>query len=532
MAATQTVPQHRQHCNFTPIVPQRGVITLFGYGIKVQVDRGHLVIEDGIGPKRRQARFPRVGHGLRRLIIIGSDGMVTLAALRWLADQDASFVMLNRDGSVLATTGPIPASDSRLRRAQSLAHQSGMAVEISRGLISQKLQGQERIVRDALQDSSLADKIRSFSSLLAAANTIGEIRQLESQAAQIYWSAWRSLPISFPTADYRRVPEHWRTFGTRKSILTGSPRLAVNPPNAMLNYMYALLESESRLAAAAVGLDPGIGVLHVDTDARDSLACDLMEPARPHVDAYLLKWITEGPLRREWFFEQRDGTCRLMGSFAMRLSESLSTWSRVVAPIAEWTSRMLWSTARKPARLMLPPTHLTQSHRRQAKGKLNPPIADPPQPPRLCRTCGANVTEEHRYCPSCAVAVSTEELIKGAYKGRLASHSSEAEANRAEKGRRHTAARWAWLPSSQPTWLNEQSYRDKVHPLLAGVTVRALASALGVSIPYASNIRSGKRQPHPRHWQTLARLVGISGSLNDVQVLERLKSSNSASPLS
>jgi hypothetical protein len=143
------------------------------------------------------------------------------------------------------------------------------------------------------------------------------------------------------------------------------------------------------LAAAAVGLDPGIGVLHVDTDARDSLACDLMEPARPHVDAYLLKWITDGPLRREWFFEQRDGNCRLMGSFAIRLSESLSTWSRVVAPIAEWISRTVWSTARKPARLMLPPTHLTQSHRRQAKGKLNPPIADPPQPPRLCRICGA-----------------------------------------------------------------------------------------------------------------------------------------------
>src|SRR5439155_465960 len=155
----------------------------------------------------------------------------------------------------------------------------------------------------------------------------------------------------------------------------------------------------------------------------------------------------------------------------MRLSESLSTWSRVVAPIAEWTSRMVWSTARKPARLMLPPTHLTQSHRRQAKGKLSPSIADPPRPPRLCRTCGANITAGHRYCPSCAVAVSTEELVKGAYKGRLASHSSEAEANRAEKGRRNTAARRAWLRSNQPSWLNEQSYREKIHPLLAGVTV-------------------------------------------------------------
>jgi CRISPR-associated endonuclease Cas1 len=492
-----------------PIVPRHGVVTLHGYGVSVRVERGHLILEDGVGPVRRHGRFPKVNHGLRRLIVIGSDGAVSFSALRWLADQDAAFSMLERNGKVLATTGPVQPSDSRLRRAQSLAHQSGAAVHISRGLISQKLEGQERLVRDALQDTPLADKIAFARSLLAKADTVEAIRQLESQAAQAYWSAWRSLPVNFPAADYRRVPEHWRTFGTRKSVLTGSPRLAVNPPNAMLNYMYALLESESRLAAASVGLDPGIGVLHVDTDARDSLACDLMEPARPHVDAYLLKWITGGPVRREWFFEQRDGTCRLMGSFAMRLSESLSTWSRVVAPIAEWISRMLWSTARKPSRLMLPPTHLTQSHRRQAKGKLNPPIADPPRPPRLCRTCGTNVTEEHRYCPSCAVAVSTEELVKGAQKGRLASHSSDAQANRAEKGRRQVAARRAWLPSNQPAWLNEQCFREKIHPRLAGFTVRAMASALGVSIPYASNIRSGKRVPHPRHWQTLARLVGF-----------------------
>ncbi len=145
----------------------------------------------------------------------------------------------------------------------------------------------------------------------------------------------------------------------------------------MLNYMYALLEAESRLAAASIGLDPGIGVLHVDTDARDSLACDLMEPARPYCDAHLLKWITEVPLRREWFFEERDGNCRLMGSFAMRLSECISTLSRVVAPIAERISRMVWSTAKKPAKFMLPPTHLTQSHRRPARGKLNPPVCRP-----------------------------------------------------------------------------------------------------------------------------------------------------------
>ena len=66
----------------TLLAPRRGVVTLFGYGITVRVDRGHLILEDGIGAARRQARFPRVGHGLQRLVVIGADGMVSLAALR------------------------------------------------------------------------------------------------------------------------------------------------------------------------------------------------------------------------------------------------------------------------------------------------------------------------------------------------------------------------------------------------------------------------------------------------------------------
>src|SRR5260370_15637310 len=79
------------------IVPKHGVVTLFGYGIQVRLDRGHLLLEDGIGADRRHTRLPRVGHALRRLVVIGSDGIVSLSAIRWLADHDARFVMLERD---------------------------------------------------------------------------------------------------------------------------------------------------------------------------------------------------------------------------------------------------------------------------------------------------------------------------------------------------------------------------------------------------------------------------------------------------
>jgi hypothetical protein len=68
--------------NGTILTPRHGVATLFGYGIKVRVDRGHLILEDGIGADRQVAGVPRVGHDLRRLVIIGSDGLISLAALR------------------------------------------------------------------------------------------------------------------------------------------------------------------------------------------------------------------------------------------------------------------------------------------------------------------------------------------------------------------------------------------------------------------------------------------------------------------
>src|SRR5438874_2728911 len=154
MAATENLSQLSTSDN--SLVPRHGVITLFGYGIQVRVERGHLLIEDGIWVERRWFRFPRVGHGLKRLVVIGSDGMISLAALRWLSDQDAAFVMLERNGKVFAVTGPVRPSDAKLRRAQALALGSEAGLQIARELISQKLVGQEQVAREILRDSITA----------------------------------------------------------------------------------------------------------------------------------------------------------------------------------------------------------------------------------------------------------------------------------------------------------------------------------------------------------------------------------------
>jgi hypothetical protein len=61
-----------------------------------------------------------------------------------------------------------------------------------------------------------------------------------------------------------------------------------------------------------------------------------------------------------------------------------------------------------------------------------------------------------------------------------------------------------------PDWLTEAKFRNEIQPELCQIPVSAISSALGVSKPYASDIRAGKRSPHPRHWQALADLIGVT----------------------
>lgn len=490
MAASPTVLQVSPDDNSSAISPplRNGVLTLWGYGIRVHLDRGHLVAEDGVGSRRRRIRLARIGHNLRRLIVIGSDGMVSLAAIRWLADKKAAFVMLNRNGTVLLATGPAGPRDARLRRAQAVARQSGIATQIARELIERKLVAQESTVRDVFNDSDSAAAIAAVRERLRAADGIDRIRLCEAHAAVVYWNCWRAIAVRFPDADLPRVPAHWRTFGGRASPLTGSPRLSVNPGNAILNYLYAVVESEARLAAVALGLDAGLGMLHADTNARDSLACDLMEPIRPAVDAYVVDWLLQHALRRQWFFEERNGSCRLMGSFVERLSATAPTWAQMIGPIAERVAQALWATVPTSVRRVSSETPLTQRRRREAHGVGLARISDPPRPPRLCLSCGGQLTDDGRCAPCVA---------------RLRQAATQRKQAREESAKKRF---------DQSLGLTREVFIDRIQPRLREKTTSEVAALLGVSKWYAMDIRLGRCCPHPRHWRRLAELAGVSVS--------------------
>jgi CRISPR-associated endonuclease Cas1 len=506
MAASHTL----SHPFAIPQISKLGVLTLYGYGIRVTVQAGHLEVEDGIGPERRKLCLPRVNHRLKRLVCISDDGFVTLSALKWLAETGASFVMLDRLGKVRVVTGPTSASEARLRRSQAMALSGGRALPIARELMAAKLTGQQTLVRERLNNVSVANVIAELQDRLSKAESIDDVRAIESRAASEYWGAWREVPVSFPRRDLTRIPAHWLTFGPRHSPLTGGPRLSVNPANSLLNYTNAVAESECRLAACACGLDPGIGFVHKDTANRDSLALDLIETIRPAIEAWLLNWLMQEPLQRSDFSESVNGNCRISSDLCSKLSETAPTWGKLVAPWAEYVAHMLWSSSVSRSRSANAfKTPLTETHRREAKGAPAPNLKIP-KVQHVCRGCGKPIGKDHENCGNCAPP--KKMMIAAARLGRVAAQTPEARAKHAESISRQTLARYAWDASTQPAWLTPEFFSQKIQPPLASMPASVIQSRLGVSRWYASRIRQGQYRPHPRHWLTLAELAGIGAA--------------------
>jgi CRISPR-associated endonuclease Cas1 len=516
-------------------IPRNGVLVLTGYGLRVAVERGHLIVSDGRGRERREGHFSRASRQLRRLVVIGHTVTISFNALRWLRDVGCAFVQIDADGAVIMASGATGLDDARLRRTQALAMSNGVGLIVARDLLLRKLAGQAAILDrlDTPSAANAANDIRRRLDSLSSAGAADRLRLVEADAAVSYWGAWAGIPVRWAKRDVERVPEHWRVVGVRSSPLTGSPRLATDPVNALLNYTYATLEAEARIALLAVGLDPGMGVLHADQRARDSLALDLMEAVRPEVDAWVLDVLTTRAFGKADFHETRAGVCRLMPSMAKLISETAPRWAAAVAPIAEAVARTLATeptsggTTIRPKPTTPPlPTPLTQTNRSAGRDGLRRGVRQKRMPdatlPAACLMCGVVLDRADRdYCDDCLPEYRVEQVAQTfARAGTVAlakrravgidpAHGGDAGWKRGRRNAEHIAAVAQW---EQEHGVDKASDHDTfardILPRLEGVSLRDIANATGLSEGYCSFIRNGRKTPHRRHWKVLARLGG------------------------
>jgi CRISPR-associated endonuclease Cas1 len=548
-----------------------GVLTVSGYGVRVAVEHGQLLVADGLGRTRRQGTLARATCGIKRLVLLGHSGTISLEALRWLHDLHVAVIQLDADGTVILASASSGLDDARLRRAQAIAGATTLGQRIAQDLLRVKLEQQAALLRDINAPATSIEIVMTAQANLDAADDAPSLLLQEATAAAAYWGAWEQLPVHFARKDEPSIPAHWGTFGGRTSPLTASPRKAANPANALLNYCYAMLEAEARIAALTVGLDPGMGFLHADQVRRDSLACDLMEVVRPEVDRFVYEVLSTTTFSRQDFFETRQGVCRMLPPLTQMLAETAPRWARAIGPVAEKVAHVL---AAEPVvefrqsgqnaysgsthgrqRLNRPttrngnaptsatrrtlPTPLTQANRRagrKAISKVTSPVGDATAPTkarrslvRRCRTCGAVLDADHKdaaYCATCHpehkaktlaafMRAGPEALAERRARGDDPAHSDAADRAKGTRNLQHMQAAEAWEQEHDKgdAALDRAQFTREILPLLQSIPIRQIQRATGLSLRYVSLIRRGEVVPHPRHWTTLAALSTSSTTL-------------------
>jgi CRISPR-associated endonuclease Cas1 len=490
-----------------------------GYGLKIHVNRGHLIVEDGVGRDRLTRRYSRATRELTRLIVIGHTGYITLEALRWIRDAKAALLHLDADGQLLTASIAAGPDFAALRRVQALAATSDVGVELARWVLAAKVSGQRAVLDEVHGSTVAAGAVDQGLVEIERAATLPELLWAESQAADAYWSAWSGLPLPFPARETSSLPEHWLTFGRRSSLLSRGPRLATNPAGAILNYLYALLEAETTFACQAVGLDPGLGIFHVDRRDRASLALDLMEAVRPLVDSYVLALVTQRTLAVRDFAETRQGACRLVPKLAGDLAETLPAWRHHVAPIVEQAAHVFAESSRSRLPLLTPLTRTNQLARwdtHTPKRRTHTPAGTTLALSVSCPDCGDPISDRRRrYCDDCRATRIARRGDRGRENAQAVlaqlraeqrdpAHGGRAAQIRGAKNSTHQLAVSAWT-GAKP---DPEEFRSEILPGLRNIPVAALMAATGLGQHYCSLIRLGKKVPHPRHWDVLRPLAG------------------------
>ena len=298
--------------------PRAAIHALSGYNCSLKVRNDDLVSFD----TGKERSFRKVTHGLQAIIFLGEGGFITIDAIKWCEAQGVAICVLDWHGELVSVTQPTPPNDVSIRRSQFAAQK----VATARAILHQKLASQRRI-------GKLSAK--TYQSALAeakAAGTVEQVVRIEGRAALEYWSNWR-----FELKHKKRNwPSQWTRFEYRASLISGGPRHATHPVNAILNYAYSVAAAQLTRSLIASGFDSAAGFLHADVQGRHSLTYDALELVRADIDARILPWVASHTWKRADFPVTPEGVVRLQPTLAAYVAEKALLEKTEIDKVLEW----------------------------------------------------------------------------------------------------------------------------------------------------------------------------------------------------
>ena len=215
---------------------------------------------------------------------------------------------LSESGRLLSRVDAPGSGNVLLRRTQfRWADEPERRAQVARSVVAGKVQNCRNLLLRASRESdqpadreslqAAASRLADTINALAGTTDADTARGHEGDAARVYFDSFTSM-----------IRQNRETFRLDQR----SRRPPKDAINALLSFLYGLLLQDCVAAAAAAGLDPSVGYLHVDRPGRPGLALDLMEEFRPFIaDRLALALVNRQQVKPSGFVTSEGGAVQM-----------------------------------------------------------------------------------------------------------------------------------------------------------------------------------------------------------------------------
>ena len=307
------------------------LLLITGFGTSINVDKRKLIITNRLKDTRLEFYPHKISHD--GIIIDGHTGNITFEAMRWLSKHNINLTLLNWNGQLLANMIPEQPKSGKLRIKQyqkylNSTNRFEIALKIVQVKVEHSLNLLEELSKfyesvDISKVMKLAEKEDLFlldtmknSENQDISKSIKQLMTYEGRIARIYHDNL--------TAIFNHLSPEFNFIG-RKNKSSSRNYNASDEINALLNYGYAILESEIRKAINGIGLDYSIGFLHEINQSRTPLVYDVQESFRWLIDVSVLQLLEENKIKKSDFIITENYHTRLGEGVAKLFIEKINS---------------------------------------------------------------------------------------------------------------------------------------------------------------------------------------------------------------
>lgn len=245
-------------------------------------------------------------HAIENIVCFGFKPM-TPALMAFCAENNVGISFLLENGKFLARVSGPQHGNVLLRKAQyEASDRESSSLAIARSMIGAKVANYRNMLLRHLRNhpdegaetvASVAETLGTYLPAIHDAESLDALRGQEGECAALYFGSLSNL-----------ITAQKQEFVFEKR----SKRPPLDPANAVLSFLYAILANDVRSALETVGLDPQVGFLHQLRSGRPSLALDIMEEFRAYMgDRVMLNLINLRQVCKDDFEFRESGEVRM-----------------------------------------------------------------------------------------------------------------------------------------------------------------------------------------------------------------------------